>query len=117
LAGTPPARHGRDTMTTDEIQQIGLAYAARWLQKSGYDLCGELPAGGPPEIAVDSRSARILVRVCVGVVPVLPKELRRDEVEGLKSRAASLGRRPYAAKVLLDEGGRLLDDVRWLTLR
>jgi hypothetical protein len=106
-----------DAMTAEEIRLVGLKYAIDWLQRSGYVLThGAAPAAGPPEIEVDHPSARILVRVSISMAPALPAELKRDEVDGLKSRAASLGRRPYAARVLMDSAGHLLGDVHWQRL-
>ena len=103
-------------MTPDQTRQIGLNYAIDWLQKSGYEPANMASAAGPPDIEADHPTARILVRVSISMAPLRPTQLTKDEVQGLKSRAASLGRKPYAAQVLLDSGGNLLGDVRWQRL-
>jgi len=104
-------------MTPDDFRRTGLKYAVDWLQRSGYVLThGPVPPSGPPEIEADHPSVRILVRVSISMAPDLPPELKKDEVDGLKTRAAGMGRRPYAARVLMDSDGHLLGDVHWQRL-
>jgi hypothetical protein len=103
-------------MTPDETRRNGFKHAVSWLQQSGYQVAEGAPAGDSLEIAVDHPSARILVRLNIGVRPERPPDLTKKDADELRARAASLGRRPYAARVLLDPNGNLLGGVRWQNL-
>ena len=109
-------KENKHAMEPSELRRIGKKFVAEWLQNSGHVANLDTILPELDDLELDHPSSKMLVEVRTTIFPEIPKDLNPDEVRNLRARAAKAGRKAYAARVLVNPAGQLLQEVQWQRL-
>lgn len=97
-----------------EIRLAGEKHVLHWLTENGYsNVLKETLHSNDHALRATGRAENILVQIRAFLHPHRPFKLSEYEVDLLTRRASKLKSIAYAAYVVLDDSGNLLEDINW----
>lgn len=97
-----------------KIKSEGEKHVEQWLTENGYSNLSKEPLQlNEYALKANGRTEHILVQIRTFLHPHRPFKLSEYEVDLLTRRAAKLKLIAYAAYVVLDDSGDLLEEISW----
>jgi len=97
-----------------ELNQIGKKYIEQWLTENGYtEILKESLQSNEEGLVATGRIENILVQVKTFLHPHKPYKLSDYEIDVLVRRANKLSAIAYAAYVIIDNTGNLVEEINW----
>lgn len=103
-------------MIAEEPIHTGAKIVGSWLKSHGYNQVHEVNnASHDIEIEADSKSRRICVHIKIVHKSDLKKSVTKQEIENVKTYAATTRRDPWVA-ILISDGENVGPDISWIDI-